>query len=51
MSTEAVLTCVVQVEGQKEVQEDIRELLCGIGGKSVLHHTQQEPNKVSIQVF
>lgn len=48
---EAVLTRVVQVEGQQEVQEDVRQLLCGIRGEPVLHHTQQELNKVSIQVF
>lgn len=46
-----VLTCVVQVEGQQEVQENVRQLLCGIRGKAVLHHTQQKRNKVSIQVF
>lgn len=46
-----VLTCVMQVEGQQEVQEDVRQLLCGIRGKPILHHTQQKLNKVGIQVF
>lgn len=44
----AVLTCVVQVEGQQEVEEDVRQLFCGIRGKPVLHHTQQKLDKVSI---
>lgn len=47
----ALLTRVVQVKSQHEVQEDVRELLCGIRGKPVLHHTQKKLNKVSIQVF
>lgn len=50
-SVEAVLTCVVQVEGKHEVQEDVRQLLCGIRGMPVLHHTQQKLNKLGIQVF
>lgn len=45
------LTCVVQVEGQDEVQEDVWKLLRGIRGVAVLHHAQKELNKFSIQVF
>lgn len=45
------LTGVVQVEGQQKVQEDVRQLLCGVRGMTVLHHVQQKLNKVSIQVF
>lgn len=47
----SILTCVVQVEGQHKVQEDVGQLLSGIRGKSVLHHTQQKLNKASIQMF
>lgn len=47
----AVLTCVVQVEGQQEVQEDVGQLLRGIRGKSVFHHTEQKLDKVRIQVL
>lgn len=50
-SVVALFTCVVQVEGQHEVQEDVRQLLCGIRGKPVLHHAQKKLNKVCIQVF
>lgn len=50
-SVAALLTCVMQVEGQHEVQKDIRKLLCGIGGMPVLHHTQKKLHKSSIQMF
>lgn len=44
-------TSVVQVEGQYEVQEDVRQLLCGVGRKAILNHTQKELDKFCIQVF
>lgn len=47
----APFTGVVQVEGQQEVQEDVRQLLGGIGGQAVLHHAQEELHKLCIQVF
>lgn len=46
-----VLTCVVQTEGQKEVKEHVRQLLCWIGWKSILHHIQKKLDKFIIQVF
>lgn len=46
-----VLTCVMQVKGQDEIQEDIRKLLCGIRGEPILHHTQKKLHKSSIQMF
>lgn len=48
---EAVPTCVVQIEGQEEVEEEVRKLLCGVGGQPVLHHAQEKLNKLGIQVF
>lgn len=45
------LTSVVQVEGEQEVEEDVRQLLAGVGGQAVLHHGQQELHKLCIQVF
>lgn len=51
LTPEHPLTCVVQVEGQDEVQENVWKLLRGIRGVPVLHHAQKELNKISIQVF
>lgn len=41
----------MQVEGQQEVEEDVRQLLAGIRRQAVLHHGQQELHKFCIQVF
>lgn len=41
----------MQVKGQDQVQEGVRQLLSGIRGQPVLHHTQEELKEVCIQVF
>lgn len=45
------ITSVMQVEGQQEVEKDVGQLLRGVRGQAILHHTQEELHKLCIQVF
>ncbi len=44
-------TAQVQVEGQQQVDEEVRQLLCGVGGQAVLNHVQQEPQERAVEML
>lgn len=46
-----VRTAQVEVEGQQQVDEEIRQLLCGVGGQTVLNHIQQELQERGVQML
>ncbi len=44
-------TAQVQVEGQQQVDEEVRQLLCGVGGQAVLNHVQQESQERAVEML
>lgn len=44
-------TWQVQVESQKQVHAEIRQLLCGVRGQPILHNAQQELGEGCAQVL
>lgn len=47
----SLLTGEMQVEGQKQVDEEVWQLFCGVWGKAVLNDIQEELHKVTVQML